>query len=382
MNLTSFSDTNILYFFFRFFLLIVVLFNVKKISKTNKVENILKFWPTILSYTLVSGLRWGRPYDYNVYYYVYNDIVSGYGRTDNEPLFTLLVKIAGAMGCDWQGFVIFMSFVLITSGCYFLKSYPQYLTLSLPLFCLSLTFAENVMRWYLGYSFVLIGLSFLMLKNDYKKFIVFSLLGFFIHYGLLINIILLLLICLIRKPLNPRVAFIIYVCVLLFFSMSVFSQLANVVSKINIGTRFLSYQENAQMWLDADMQQSTGQTGVFTFVENLFFFYGGYKLCSKSPKFIKMYNIAVIACIFYPIAMQLELLIRINSVLYMFKYIVMGFLLKDILLNKSYYPKYYLNLVVVFCIYYFYSLVFHDAFMIGSEHYFIWDADGRKTLGL
>ena len=382
MNSISFSNINVLYFILRLFLLIVILFNVKKISKTSVEVKIINFWPTILSYTLVSGLRWGRPYDYNVYYYVYNDIVSGYGRTDNEPLFTLLVKTAGALGCDWQGFVIFMSFVLITSGCYLLKSFPQYLSISLPLFCLSLTFAENVMRWYLGYSFILIGLSFLMLKNNYKKFIFFSFLGFFVHYGLLINIILLLLICLIRKPLNPKVAFLIYVCVLLFFSMSVFNQFTDIVTRINLGTRFLNYQENAHMWLDADMQQSTGQTGSFTFVENLFFFFGGYELCRESPQFTKMYNIAVIACIFYPVAMQLELLIRINSVLYIFKYIVMGILLKDILLNKSYYPNYYYNLVFIFCLYYFYSLVFHDAFMLGTEHYYIWDAGGRKTLDL
>ena len=116
-----FSDINIWYFILRLALLLVAIINGQKNAIQNKTT-LLKFWPTILSYTLVSGLRWGRPYDYNVYYYVYNDIVSGYGRTDNEPLFTLLVKIAGAMGCDWQGFVIFMSFVLVTSGCYFLKS--------------------------------------------------------------------------------------------------------------------------------------------------------------------------------------------------------------------------------------------------------------------
>lgn len=376
-----FSDINIWYFILRLALLLVAIINGQKIAIQNKTT-LLKFWPTILSYTLVSGLRWGRPYDYNVYYYVYNDIISGYGRTDNEPLFTLLVKVAGAMGCDWQGFVIFMSFFLITSGCYLLKSFPQYLSISLPLFCLSLTFAENVMRWYLGYSFILIGLSFLILKNNYKKFIIFSFLGFFVHYGLLINIVLLLLICFIRKPLNPKVTFLIYVCVLFFFSMSVFTHFTDFVSRINMGTRFLQYQENAQMWLDADMQQSTGQIGAFTFVENLFFFFGGYKMCSESSKFTKLYNIAVIACIFYPIAMQLELLIRINSVLYIFKYIVMGILLKDILLNKSYYPNYYYNLVFIFCLYYFYSLVFHDAFMLGTEHYYIWDAGGRKTLDL
>lgn len=381
MRVFIFSDINFLYFFLRLALLFIAIVNGRKIAIQNKIS-LLNFWPTILSYTLVSGLRWGRPYDYNVYYYVYNDIISGYGRTDNEPLFTLLVKTAGALGCDWQGFVIFMSFVLITSGCYLLKSFPRYLSISLPLYCLSLTFAENVMRWYLGYSFILIGLSFLMLKNNYRKFIFFSFLGFFVHYGLLINIILLLLICLIRKPLNPKVTFLIYMCVLLFFSMSVFNQFTDIVTRINLGTRFLNYQENAHMWLDADMQQSTGQTGSFTFVENLFFFFGGYKLCRESPQFTKMYNIAVIACIFYPIAMQLELLIRINSVLYIFKYIVMGILLKDILLNKSYYPNYYFNLVFIFCLYYFYSLVFHDAFMIGTEHYYIWDAGGRKTLDL
>lgn len=185
------TEVSIIYFIFRLLLFVVAVWNGYILSHKNRKLKISDFSPIILVYTLYSGLRWGRGVDYNVYYWVYENIKNGVSREDNEPLFELLVKISAWLGFSWQGFVAFMSFFLIFAWCFFLKDYKKHLTLALPFLCLNLTMAENLMRWCLGFSFILIGLSYLLSKEDYKRYFIFCTMGFLVHYALILNILLL-----------------------------------------------------------------------------------------------------------------------------------------------------------------------------------------------
>lgn len=107
------TEVSIIYFIFRLLLFVVAVWNGYILSHKDRKLKISDFSPIIFVYTLYSGLRWGRGVDYNVYYWVYENIKNGISREDNEPLFELLVKISAWLGFSWQGFVVFMSFFLI-----------------------------------------------------------------------------------------------------------------------------------------------------------------------------------------------------------------------------------------------------------------------------
>lgn len=113
------TNISVIYFIFRLILLVVGALNGYYLSKKSKKKSVWGFYPVIGVYTLYSGLRWGRGTDYNLYYWVYEDINNGISREDYEPLFELMVKIGGWLGLSWQGFVVFMSFFLIFAWCFF-----------------------------------------------------------------------------------------------------------------------------------------------------------------------------------------------------------------------------------------------------------------------
>lgn len=211
INYMQITEVSIIYFIFRLFLFVVAVWNGYILSHKDRKLKISDFSPIIFVYTLYSGLRWGRGVDYNVYYWVYENIKNGISREDNEPLFELLVKISAWLGFSWQGFVVFMSFFLIFAWCFFLKDYKKYLALALPFLCLNLTMAENLMRWCLGFSFILIGLSYLLSKGDYKRYFIFCTMGFLVHYALILNILLFTGLFFSKKPFSPILFFILYI---------------------------------------------------------------------------------------------------------------------------------------------------------------------------
>ena len=374
------TNISVIYFIFRLILLVVGALNGYYLSKKSKKKSVWGFYPVIGVYTLYSGLRWGRGTDYNLYYWVYEDINNGISREDYEPLFELMVKIGGWLGLSWQGFVVFMSFFLIFAWCFFLKDYKQYLLIGLPFLCLNLTFAENFMRWSLGFSFILIGLSYILNRGDYKKYVIFCLMAFFIHYGLILNILLFTGIYFIKKPFSPLLFFLIYVGGIMLFSASFFTNFIDLVQQANLGTRFITYQANAAMWLDPEDQKEQGDFSYYNILATLFFILSANKMIKKKPKWLYIYNLSLIACVGYPISQKLELLIRMEDIIYIFRTVLLGFVILDVLKNKKYYGRLMYMFAVLFLIYNLYSYTIRASFMFSDPLYYIWDAHGRRTL--
>lgn len=384
----NFSEHHLILLLFRLILFIIVVCNAYSLSKKQTAIKLLDFYPTIIGYTLYAGLRWGRGIDYNIYYWIYQDIINGYGRENNEPLFELLVKLFGGLGLEWQCFVIFMSFFLIFSGCFFLKYFHKELLFLLPFFVFSIGLAENLMRWYLGLSFILIGLYYL-LHNQQTKFFILALLAFFIHYGLILDIFVFYVVWLFfKRPLaKPMISICLYLIIYFFFSPEFMGRFANTISMIDMGTRFLSYQENAKDWLTGNAHDDVRDTlSLFNIVSSIYIIYIGYFHCKKigGKSIISLYNWALIGLIFRPAAVQIEIAMRINAPFVLMTYLIAAYMCYNILFtHKKSYSSFIISVTIVFLLYNVYSLVFAPV-LHAAEHstYFIWDSEGRKVLPL
>lgn len=383
MNITSHHYILLL---FRITLFIITFINANYISHTLKKTSWVSFLPTIIIFTLYSGLRWGRGTDYNIYYWVYNDINKGISREDNEALFELLVKFFGFLGLEWQHFVAFMSFFLIFAGCYFLKKNDKALSFSLPFFVLGVGLAENLMRWYLGFSFILIGLYYL-LENKQKWFFIFSTLGFFVHYGLIIVIIVFYLVWVIfKKPIfTPLIAFSLYLALFFLFDPQFMGNFTDIIQQIDLGTRFLSYQNNAEAWLTGEANDDVRtQLSISNIITTAFLIYAGYIYYKKNKThdIACMYNWALLGWILRPAATQIEIAMRIHAPFFLMGHIYTAYLCYDILIKrKNQYNSLLRNITTLFFIYTLYSYIFKYVFNLEEFNtYFIWDSAGRHIL--
>lgn len=381
-----FTEHHFILFLFRILLLFIALCNGYHIYRSSKVVKWTSFLPTIIAYTLYAGLRWGRGVDYNLYYWVYNDINKGISREDNEPLFVFLVKLFGNLGLEWKHFVAFMSFFLIFSICFFLRKRPKESFFTLPILILSLDFAENLMRWYLGFSFILVGL-FYLLNNKQKKFIIFAILGFLIHYGLIINIILFYLVWIISKKMiiPPMVAFSLYLILYFLFDPQFMGRFADIIQQINLGTRFITYQNNAELWLTGDAHDDVrSEVSILNIFKTLYLIYLGYSVYkkNKSRKITCLYNYSLIGWVLNPAALQIEIAMRINSLFILLGQIYTAYIYYDILIrNKKIYIKPIRYFAILLIIYFLFSSLFKNIFSLEeSNTLFIWDAAGRSVL--
>lgn len=277
-------------------------------------------------YTLNLGLRFGRGIDYNLYWNLYDNI-SKYGESDKEVTFTFFVKSLSSIGLPYQGLVLIESFMFILGLLFLLRNYPRLLPYALPLFAFfSLGEVENMIRWYLGFSFVLIGLSYLL--NDNKKiYFLISCIGCLFHFGLLPVPLLFFFIYLLKKPiLHPFVSIPLFFVIGLFFQTSFmlrFVDLFNVFAIIS--ERSVTYASDAQYWLTSGFQGNYRNAfpGKITVAFLLLIVWCGYKCLDKSDhKVVFIYNLFLVGFIFRPIANLIELVIRYDDLFFFFRAVV------------------------------------------------------------
>ena len=105
-----------------------ILFCIGGIKISRITNNRSSFWIAsilpILAFGLNYGLRWGRGVDYNLYFWVYNNLLKGIAIEGSEPLWNILVRISGnVFHLPWQGMVMFMSFFLMFSCTFFFQNH-------------------------------------------------------------------------------------------------------------------------------------------------------------------------------------------------------------------------------------------------------------------
>ncbi len=333
------------------FLLVTMLFLLSKAGeKLRRKWKIISYAgiSAILVYTLNEGLRFGRGIDYNAYWKVFNRIAAGETNdsmyVNMDVGFYYFCKFLSSIGGTWQECVLFMSFLFIVSSLQFLKSYRDTMQYALPLWVLfSFSQTENVMRWFVGFSLILIGLSLIMQKNgkNYYLFYLFlSAIGCTVHFGLIPVALLLLLMTfketLLIKPMYVYIGLAISIVLAQVGSLLGYIDLFNMFASMS--DRFSNYAEDTEYWIMK--ASSVGSlytfTGIVDFVCSLFVVAVGYKACGNAGKhYVFAYNIFIIAFLFRPITTQMELLNRYDTLLYTFRAIVYARILQDMCIKRK-----------------------------------------------
>ena len=292
---------------------------------------------SMLVYTLNEGLRFGRGIDYNVYWKLYEEVAKGWD-IEKDYAFTLFSKVLITIGAPYQVEILIMSFVFILSTLFLLKNYKEIIPLALPLFVfLSMRQVENMVRWYLGYSFILIGLSFLLSRAENKIiiYILFSILAFFIHFGLAPVAAIFFLIYLRKTPFFPP-----YITLLLFYGIYFFFDsrfMLNFIEYINVFTLMNSdissyYVQNAEYWLTggfAGMGSLNTSIRLVELITLSVLVIIGYKPLESmhNKNLVFSYNLFIIGLLLFPVSKHIELIIRYSQVFLFFEAIVLSYLI-------------------------------------------------------
>lgn len=312
---------------FLLLLMILVLFVAGKGLKKNggKICSGPGF-TAMVAYTLNEGLRFGRDIDYNEYWRTFEMISEGYD-SNRDIVFVNLCKLLSWIGIPFQGFIILCSFMFILGALLMLRNYLKFLPWALPLFSLlSLLEVECLIRWFLGFSFIMIGIDRL-LKHKVKQFFFISFIGLFFHIGLLPIPFFFYFVYCAKKPfISPYYSIPIYIGIGLLFQtemMLVFSDAANVLGFLS--KRAEGYAEQADYWLSGG---SGGRyTSPFPNILMMFFLFAqiwcGYTIANKYDKeMVFPYNLFLIGFLVSPMANQIEILQRYNILFFIFRGVV------------------------------------------------------------
>lgn len=381
----DFTENHYILLLFRILLAIIAVYNGYKIAKNKKNPTWKSFIPVILAYSLYSGLRWGRGPDYNLYYYAYYlPFMQGEADFSKDTLWAVFVWLFTHFKLSWQLIVFCSSLILIISGCHFLRRFKPYLTWLLPAFVLGVTLAENLMRWYMAFSFVLIGLYWL-LDGDKKKYAFWCCVAFFFHYGIIINALLFFAIYQLynKKMFTPFTSLIIYTIIFISFNAEWMRFFIPFIQKINLGTRYLEYQENAEFWLTGGAAEMEGISWG-NYIMAVFTIFGGYyivKTYFKDKAFVILYNVVIIGLFLQPIGKQIELVFRIQELFNLFNKLFYALILYAYFNYKitrvvALRP---IVLIIGFYIIFHYTIAY-PLNLEKEETYYIWDSKGKPVL--
>lgn len=335
----------------------------------------------ILIISLNEGLRFGRGTDYNVYFFNYHNIISDYDVRSNELLFVALCKLNDMLGLPYQGLVYFMSLILIVSGAFFLKNHKNIIPFALPLFMLFTIEAENLMRWFTAFSFLLIGISCLE-QNNIKYFVVFSVCAFLFHSGIIVVIPIFLFLHYVRKPLlKPLFSCVIYIFIYLFFKTSFmlnFVQYMNVFSGM---TQFAGYVENADEWLTGTANFVAQKLNIGIVVMDLIVIKIGYEMLIYKPKLTYLYNLCLIGTILSPALNQIEILYRLCLLFKLFQFVIIAYAVYFFICIRRKSTIYFIMTWIVIL-----NLIRIHIFNIllspytSNSYLYVWDKMGREFL--
>lgn len=341
-----------IYFFLQFLLLLVSIYCGVKINKNNmKNVYVLIF---ILTFTLIEGLRFGRGIDYNVYYYSFQTKDVFDVCKSNTILFDLLCFLLIKLGLPYQALIICSSSILAIAGTKLLIQYPKVLLLSLPWFYLQTFSAENLFRWYTAFSFLLLGIPYL-LKDKTYIYLVCCIIGFQFHIMMAIPAILFYIISKAKSSLlSPWVSILIYLFLSLVWSSSF---MKNFISPINYLLSFWEhysdvYGGNLSSWLDGS-QHGLAEFSIIRQVldlcKNIFLIFLGYNLIQKTKykELVFYYNSMLLGIITYPAFAPIELFDRFNQLFLFFQCLIGSYCVIHSVRNFSYRKYALLSLLTI-----------------------------------
>lgn len=361
------------------FLFVLMLFALYRAGKSF-VESDGKITPiviwAILIYTLNEGLRFGRGIDYNLYGMSY-ETLEATGDYDWDLSFLLIAKILIALDVPWQGYVLLMSFTFIVVTIKLLSVYKEVLPYALPFFVLFSIFeTENMVRWYMGFSFIMIGIAHLLkhdrlidssdtaeqteITNDEDtddvehttnkhphliKYWLYCAFACTFHLALAPLPIAIFLIYRYKKVLiSPIWTLVCYFAIAFIFKadfMLQFVALANMLSMTMSGVseRMGSYGDRAEYWLTGGYA-GTEVHSPFPDMQELIFLcflvWLGYKVIKNAERcYIFAYNMFLVGFLANPVARQIELIQRFDQPFLFFRAIVLACIVEYVFVRRQ-----------------------------------------------
>lgn len=299
----------------------------------------------ILGYVIFMGLRYGRLVDYEVYNRIWESIQWGYNE-GFEPLFASVMLFFKKSGLSYEIFIAFTSLLFIFSFFLYIKDRPSLIVIAPILLLFECAMAENFIKWYVSFSFVLIGLYFYR-KNQLIKASIFAIISCLLHYGMGIVLIPIIILLLFNKHLFNNV-----ICLLIFVFVSFYGS-TNILNIFEPLMPYLGFNEKILVYAQQYNDIVNGQFGVMGFTEEKGFFeiirnvvaYGIPIL--YAPMLVKLKKLPVfevnaffIGSIIDPIFTQVELLGRISGCFHFFSIFVCSSVYLAILKKQIAIPAY------------------------------------------
>lgn len=372
-------------FFLRLLVVILGFIMGKRASTITHKKYFLCVLPFILAFTLNEGLRFGRGVDYNGYYFKYISILDGEtgNRIISDPIFVILCHLNDLIGLPYQGLVFMFSMILAISCAILLKDDKNILLYAFPLFFLYSLPAENLMRWYLAFSFLLIAV-YQYNKNNFKIAFIFTVFAIGCHLAISLIAILLFLIKQIKRPLfNPYISIGIYLVLWLLFSPDMMLGFVGYINKISFLSDYYSgYISNADVWLTGTgMGEKAQNFGVGLALPDILTIFLAYKVMQKHQNAIYFANIYIVGVLLAAALMRIELGYRITVALKLFQCIVLAYAFKDYLFThkrSEVIMKIASWIIMLNIIRVYFISIFTDMGL--GEVLYIWDSNGKSVL--
>ena len=358
-------------------------------SKTNK-EYLLASIIPIFTYSIIEGLRFGRLIDWNVYYFRYNQLGINVEYLDYEPLFRYICYFLNLLGVSYPWFIFLQCLFFITTVFIFLKNYKDYITYAVPLILICSTGNEMFIRWFLGFSFILLSLNSLINKRYIWTFFWF-ICAICCHSGLIIWAVFILFF----KYLNKYTLRPLYSIILLFITSFILSlsDLTFITQITSFLSPIIGESLSTGKYLDETeslLSGTWGKVGIMehplTFNIRLFIMYApvvffGKEVLLRYKYGLFFYNLLTIGAIFSPLFSLIEIFDRMVSSLIFFFCLVGGIFYYEKLnfkIKKTEKMTYLIALIsLLFSIYpYFSDMLWRST----NEMMFIWNANGRNFL--
>ena len=247
------------YILFHLLLAIILFYYGKRIS--HKPINFywkLSFVP-ILAFTIEEGLRWGRNIDWCVYYDVYNDYLQGFS-SNHEILFQLIWRLYALFNLPYPIIIASCSCLLIFAIFYFTKAYKSVSYILIPFIVFSCAgTATNLIRWYMGFSFLLIAIR---LYQEGKNFlaILLAICSVCTHIGLIVAIPVFYVLLTYNKILfKPFSAIVISVLFSVLFDPAIMGKFSFIFDIFKGFDRFDTYASDAAGWLTGEGQNADSE---------------------------------------------------------------------------------------------------------------------------
>mgnify|MGYP000168898588 CR=1 FL=1 len=386
------SDTQFIFAVIKFIELFVFIVYGYILSKTKSTKDFwIKALVPIITYTLIEGLRFGRYIDWNLYYFRYNNLGRNINSEDYEIIFRYICHYLYQLGIPYYIFITLQCAFLITSTFVLLKRYRNKLYFMIPAILTMLSPNEMFIRWYLGFSFMLLSIN-CILNNKVIHSYIYLLCACLTHIGFVLFVPIFILYRYLDKyAIPPKLGSIIFVVssiILTISSLSILTNVANIMLTLGLGSvdeKLSSYLMDTQDLVSGEW----GQTGIMeqslaTRIRKVIAFlpaiYCGKQILEKYNYGYFIYNLFVIGAIVSPLFLLVEILNRFSSALSFFSVICCGLIYYEFIMVKK-------NKMVmkIICIISFILLIWPsimEFIQLRHNEYtlFIWDANGRNYI--